>query len=472
MNLVMLKILMNDLIIGNRLLPLFMCFAGDTFLNEEVLTAELNRTDGIQFNEILASNLSGLKDEDGDTSDCLEIKNIRSQTVNLSGYYLTDNPSARRKWALPDQDIPPGGFFSVWMSGKDFNQSDLSDANPLRKTSPFSVHANFKLKKKGGNLFLIGPPGDTIDEIHYPRQYSDHSFARSTDPTTKWGFYLIPTPGKANEGRPLKQFVKEPFFFPLPSVVYDEVEVHLNVKSIETVELRYTTDGCLPTGSSLLYDRAIRITKSKTLRVAAYIGHERVSPIATGTYLIKPEPQLPSLSITLPPADFKEVHMNSQASGRKSERPAYWEYFNKSGKRIEATGFGLRLHGGAGRNGALHTKKSYRAYFRSLYGQSRLNGNIIPDASVKAFDKLVLRASSNNRAPHGSSIRDQVIRDLHLEMGGVGAHGSWCVLYVNGVNRGVYNVTERMDQTFLSSHLGEGQFDVIKTGGTVLDGNK
>ncbi|MFL2921122.1 MAG: CotH kinase family protein [Limisphaerales bacterium] len=468
----MLKILINNLITGIRLLPLSMCCAGVTFLYEEVLTAELNRTDGIQFNEILASNLTGLKDEDGDTSDWLEIKNIRSQTVNLSGYSLTDNARVRRKWPLPDQDIPPGGYFSVWMSGKDSNQSDLLDSNPLGKTSPLSVHTNFKLKKKGGSLFLINPAGDTIDEIHYPKQYSDHSFARSSDPTRKWGFYLIPTPGKANEGRPLKQFVKEPSFFPLPSVVYDEIEVHLNVKSIETVELRYTTDGSHPTGSSLLYDRAIKIIQSATIRVAAFIEQERVSPIATGSYLIKPEPQLPSLSITLPPADFREVHMNSQASGRKSERQAYWEYFNKSGKRIEATGFGLRIHGGAGRNGGLHTKKSYRAYFRSSYGQSRLNGEIIPNASVKAFDKLVLRASSNDRAPHGSSIRDQVIRDLHLEMGGVGAHGSWCVLYVNGVNRGIYNITERMDQIFLSSHLGEGQFDVIKTGETLLNGNK
>ena len=80
----MLKILINNLITGIRLLPLSMCCAGVTFLYEEVLTAELNRTDGIQFNEILASNLTGLKDEDGDTSDWLEIKNIRSQTVNLS----------------------------------------------------------------------------------------------------------------------------------------------------------------------------------------------------------------------------------------------------------------------------------------------------------------------------------------------------------------------------------------------------
>ena len=102
----MLKILINNLITGIRLLLLSMCCAGVTFLYEEVLTAELNRTDGIQFNEILASNLTGLKDEDGDTSDWLEIENIKSQPVNLSGYSLTDNARVRRKWPLPDQDIP------------------------------------------------------------------------------------------------------------------------------------------------------------------------------------------------------------------------------------------------------------------------------------------------------------------------------------------------------------------------------
>ena len=136
------------------------------------------------------------------------------------------------------------------------------------------------------------------------------------------------------------------------------------------------------------------------------------------------------------------------------------------------TGFGLRLHGGSSRGGGLQTKKSYRAYFRKRYGDGRLGGSIIPQAEVEDFDKLVLRASANDKATHGSSIRDQVVRDVHADMGGLAAKGSWAVLMINSEHRGVYNITERLDEEFLASHLGPGEYDVIKTGETILSGTR
>lgn len=468
----MVHMFLNTHLIRIHLMLFFLCFGGITFILERGLTANNNTKDGLRFTELLASNISGLKDAEGDTNDWLEMQNTRSHAVSLSGYHLTDNLNDRMKWALPNDLIPSEGIFVIWMSGKNIDQKKEKHTHtPNDSVFPIG-HASFKLKKKGGSLFLIDPNNEIVDQIKYPKQYSDRSYGRSAHSPDSWSYFLTPTPGMANAGRPLKQFIKEPTFFPLPSIVPEEIRVELEVESVEPVDIRYTTDGREPNDESMLYEHPINITRTTTFRVAAFIGQERVSPISTGTYLIDAHVKLPVLAITLDPADFNEVHMNIKASGRMSERQGVWEYFEPSGRRIEATGFGLRLHGGAGRNGSLRTKKSYRAYFRSSYGKGRLPGEIIPSAPVKNFDKLVLRASSNDRATHGSSIRDQVIRDLHLEMGGVAAHGSWCDLLINGVHRGVYNVTERMDQEFLASHLGAGQFDVIKTGETVLNGDK
>ena len=97
---------------------------------------------------------------------------------------------------------------------------------------------------------------------------------------------------------------------------------------------------------------------------------------------------------------------------------------------------------------------------------------MIPTAEVEDFDKLVLRSNSNDRAPHGSNIRDQVIRDVHRDMGSLAADGWWYVLLINSKSRGIYNVTERMDEEFFASHLGPGEYDVIKTGETLLSGTK
>ena len=57
-------------------------------------------------------------------------------------------------------------------------------------------------------------------------------------------------------------------------------------------------------------------------------------------------------------------------------------------------------------------------------------------------------------------------------MGALSSSGSWYVLLVNATSHGVFNVVERMDEEFFISHLGPGQYDVIKTGDTVLSGTR
>ena len=64
------------------------------------------------------------------------------------------------------------------------------------------------------------------------------------------------------------------------------------------------------------------------------------------------------------------------------------------------------------------------------------------------------------------------MRDLHKDMGGLISNGAWYLLYVNGVNYGVYNVVERMDEEFMASHAGKGEFDIMKTGNTILSGTR
>ena len=55
-----------------------------------------------------------------------------------------------------------------------------------------------------------------------------------------------------------------------------------------------------------------------------------------------------------------------------------------------------------------------------------------------------------------------MIRDLHRDMGALSSSGSWYVLLINSVSHGVFNVVERMDEEFFASHLGPGQYDIIR----------
>ncbi|MBC8245466.1 MAG: CotH kinase family protein [Verrucomicrobia bacterium] len=594
---------------------------------------------GLRLNELLASNRVGRLDDEGQTSDWIEIHNPGNAPVRLGGYRLTNEPEAPGKWAFPNNRIPADGCLLIWMSGLDrvslapealrasaasipfettlikhganwrylsspggrkktdgwtvaefddsafavgpagFGYGDEDDATELpfgttavllrreftleeplnsgalvlevdfddgfaaylngtrvaavnapagepnldsvardgreagfverfdlsahaallrqgknvlavaglnthRESSDLSIrvalgvlpavcHANFRLRKEGGSLLLVAPDGSIADRIEYGRQLADQSLGRSATSPADWGYFLTPTPGAANAGpqqpSPVKARVS---FSPEPGAIGKGEKIRITEKSSAAVDIRYTTDGSDPDGSSRLYREPIEVADTSLFRSAAFIGGERASPIVPATYLVGRRPELPVLSVSMKPDDFLEVHLQGNARGRGSERPAFLELFNPDGERVAATGFGFRLHGGAGRRGGLDIKKSYRAYFRGIYGERRLKHPVIPEAGVKKYDKLVLRSNFNDGRSHGSYIRDQVIRDLHRDMGALASAGSWYVLLINSASHGVFNVVERMDEEFFASHLGPGRFDVIKTGNTVLSGSR
>jgi hypothetical protein len=95
---------------------------------------------------------------------------------------------------------------------------------------------------------------------------------------------------------------------------------------------------------------------------------------------------------------------------------------------------------------------------------------------VTKFDKLVLRAGYNDAFTYLNEvfeptvqstgavyIRDQVVRNLHRDMGQPIAQGSWVLLYLNGEFWGLYNLTERIDLEFLQSYSDkESQWDIIE----------
>src|SRR3954463_16258807 len=95
------------------------------------------------INEFLASNKHTNTDEDGDSSDWMEIYNPNSASISLNGYFLTDDHSALTKWKFPNVSLGAKGYLLVWASNKD----RVDPAKPL--------HTNFKLAEEGEYLGLI-----------------------------------------------------------------------------------------------------------------------------------------------------------------------------------------------------------------------------------------------------------------------------------------------------------------------------
>jgi hypothetical protein len=141
-----------------------------------------------RINEFMAANSVGLKDEDGDTSDWIEIFNPDATPVSLAGYFLTDNTNKLNKWKFPAVTLNPGAFLTVFASGKD-------RIDPTKK-----LHTNFSLNRDGAYLGLVAPDALTIlSELApaYPPQFDDVSFGLGGSPLA-WCFFTTPTPGSTN----------------------------------------------------------------------------------------------------------------------------------------------------------------------------------------------------------------------------------------------------------------------------------
>ena len=351
---------------------------------------------------------------------------------------------------------------------------------------PNVLHANFSIEREGGEAILLSSPqGELLSGIAYPEQTEDHSYGLSPDGTGEWHYLLTPTPGAANNTRafdsPISTNVE---LNPPPGFYGGSQQIVMSAEPDDLLEIHYTTNGSEPTTASARYTSPVRITGNTVFRIAGFIeGGERATSVRSASYFIPgrsftgSQIDLPVLSISMPADDFSTVHNSSGARGRGSEREGYWEYFDEAGDLRISTGFGLRLHGGAGRGGGFTTKKAYKAYFRGVYGDKKMHyPGFMPDSDVEDFDKFVLRSAFNDaigRNGSGSLLRDELIRDLHGMMGAPYSHGTWCNLYVNMAYRGIYNIVERMDEEFMESYFpDEGDdWDVIKTGNDVLVGD-
>lgn len=139
----------------------------------------------VVISEILASNTKGLKDDDGDTSDWIELHNRGAEPVSLDGWCLTDDAHEPCRFRFPAVSIPARGYLLVFASGKNFTSATEQ------------LHTSFKLKATKDYLALARPSGSVAHELApYPDQKSDVSFGLT--PTGKKAYLRHTTPGAPN----------------------------------------------------------------------------------------------------------------------------------------------------------------------------------------------------------------------------------------------------------------------------------
>jgi hypothetical protein len=289
------------------------------------------------------------------------------------------------------------------------------------------------------------------------------------------------------------------------------------VSATEDAQLRYTTDGDLPSlEAGKVYAGPVAITNTTVLRVAAFKDNSIPSDVDTHTYLfladvirqpadpagfpavwgslaadyamdsrVVDDPKysgeiieglrsIRTLSIVVPQDQFFNsplgIYANPRGEGREWEREVSMEFLDPadpdSNVQLNA---GIRIHGNGSRSPTGQPKHSFRVEFRGEYGARRLNYPLFPGSAVEEFDNLILRGQNahgwsrssqiNNNVgtserEQSQYIRDSFARDIMKSMGNTSGESTYVHLYINGLYWGLYNPVEYPRSYYGVSYFG------------------
>lgn len=137
----------------------------------------------IVISELMAAEQYVLPDSFGEFSDWVELYNTGETAVDLTGWFLSDDPDRPTKWQIPGLSIQPGERKILFLSGRDGVYED-------------ELHASFSLAASGESLVLTSALGTVVDSVTFGASGTNQSFVfDSGEPVLTED----PTPGYAND---------------------------------------------------------------------------------------------------------------------------------------------------------------------------------------------------------------------------------------------------------------------------------
>lgn len=461
----------------------------------------------VRINELVAANVNGLRDEENEPQDWIELYNTSATAVNLAGWSLTDDPNDPERWIFPGVTLPARGYLIVFCSGKD-----------RKPTTPGSrLHTNFKLDPDGEYLALFNAevPRQAISVFEqFPNQRTDYSYGY--DATEQLRYFPTPTPGAANGSSTIAGIVADPKFSQKRGFYTNAFSLALT-SATPSATIRYTVNGTAPSlTSGLVYTSPLVVTGTTVLRAAAFRTGYLASEVACQTYLflgdvIRQSPTgaapagwpsswgantvdygmdpdivnselyrntirgdlltIPSFSIVMNVDDLfgsSGIYANPGGDSLPWERACSLELIYPDGADGFQINAGIRIRGGFSRS-TDNPKHAFRFFFRQDYGSAKLNFPVFGPGGATSFDKFDLRTMQNYSWSYGGDsrmicLRDQLGRDQQLAMTGNATRGHFYHLYINGQYWGLYDTEERPEAAFGESYYGgrAEDYDTIK----------
>ena len=140
----------------------------------------------VVINEIMADPISGLRDDDDELCDWVELYNTTNRDIALSSLGLSDNEGKPLKWRFPEGAvIPAKGYYLVFCTGKD--RMDRIKSVP---------HTNFKISAERETIILTDSKGHVLDRVMIDNLPLDCSWGRNE--SGQMQVFKTPTPALPN----------------------------------------------------------------------------------------------------------------------------------------------------------------------------------------------------------------------------------------------------------------------------------
>ncbi len=198
-------------------------------------------------------------------------------------------------------------------------------------------------------------------------------------------------------------------------------------------------------------------------RIASHPSYESL--------LIPSLKDIPSLSIATDIDNLfgseSGIYVNAWGHGYEWEKECNVELIQPDDTESFSANAGLRIRGGWSRHNEF-PKHSFRLFFRSEYGESKLDFPLFGDEGTDKYDKIDIRTSQNYAWAQGDSrntmLRDIFSRDTQRDMGQPYTRSRYYHLYLNGMYWGLFQTQERSEARFAADYLGGDaeDYDVIK----------
>lgn len=325
-------------------------------------------------------------------------------------------------------------------------------------------HTNFTLNS-ADQLIVTSAGGITLAQVTIPLLPVDNSYNFNTN---SWCISPNPTPADTNDATCFSAYLSKPNVSKPAGIYASGFKIALTCVD-PNAQIRYTTNGDIPTINSSLYTDSITISATTIISARCFDPANLVLPslVEKNTFLINESYiGLPVISISTDSLNLYDTQTGIYVLGPNDYNPNYpyfganfwedWERYSyieylatDSTQKFEGA-IGLKIHGGWSR---AQPQKSFRVKCRDDYGMNKINFPLIPDKPhITKFKDFNLRNGGNDYG--GTRMRDAFMQRLTK-----GTHNDYMgytpvIVFLNGQYFGEYELRETLNNDYVENNHG------------------